>query len=129
MRPEPKLPRTWSAALPIVCLLLGQSRALAARWEARFDPRLPTALAAGGFADETSPLIVVPWPDSLRLLGVTEGRWDGDPFPGPDVCGDSIHIPDAKGLFLAGMGHDLPAAFHDPVVDAIHDLASNHPIR
>lgn len=49
----------------------------------------------------------------------------------PVECGrDTLSaIPGAKGLFITGMGHDLPTVFHETVIDAIHDLASDHPIH
>jgi len=37
-------------------------------------------------------------------------------------------IPGAKGLFIPGMGHDMPVELYDTLVDAIHEHAAAHPI-
>ncbi len=101
MQIDPRHRRTWIAALSITSLLLGQSRALAVRWDPELDPRLLAASSGRDSSDERSPFRIVTWPDSLRLVGVTDGEWTGDPFPGPDVCGNSIHIPYRKGAGLS----------------------------
>ena len=100
MQINPHHRRKWIVALSVTSLLLGQSRALAVRWETELDPRIPAASSTWEPSDERAPFRIVTWPDSLRLLGVTEGEWTGDAFPGPDVCGNSIHVPYHKGAGL-----------------------------
>ena len=100
LAPRRRRHRIWIAALSLTGLLLGPSRALAVRREAEVDPQRISLDLAGVISDERSPLIPVDWPFSHRLLAVTDGRWPGDPFDGPDVCGSAIHIPEYKGFEL-----------------------------
>jgi pimeloyl-ACP methyl ester carboxylesterase len=37
-------------------------------------------------------------------------------------------IPGAKGLYIPGMGHDMPVELYDTLTDAIHEHAAAHPI-
>lgn len=96
----PLRPQKLAVGLSIGCLLLSQTRALALRWEPLLDPQTSLAPPA---RDETRigvPHVIVPWPESVCLLGVADGIWPGDPFPPPDVCGDSIPVDHHDGLSL-----------------------------
>jgi len=116
MRLSPGRRRTWISALVVSSLALSQSRALAVRWEQEFDPRFPAADAVWGVTDDDTPILIVPWPDGIRLLGAVEGRWPGDPFPGPDVCGDALHIPKQDGFALTGIVGQALATDEDLLV-------------
>jgi pimeloyl-ACP methyl ester carboxylesterase len=87
-------------------------------WEAGAFSRQLAAIAVGG--DRRSQLASISGPAL-----VIHGR-DDPLFPLPHGQDTASAIPSAVFMPIDNMGHDLPAAFHDLVIDAIAHLCSGH---